>query len=154
MKNNQTEIKVARGGKRVGAGRKAGTPNKATAARQKRVASTGVTPLDIMIDNMRSSYADTQSAMRRLKTAKTPAKQAELKAEVRQLRGETNKFAVEAAPYVHPKLQSVMHATDPDNVIRVVHSVDQESLMRAAAFIRGPVAPVVAPAKPALPKKA
>src|SRR6476619_5521821 len=35
---------------------KRGTPNKASAARQAEVAASGVTPLEVMLDNMRSAY--------------------------------------------------------------------------------------------------
>lgn len=73
---------MARGGKRDGAGRKPGAPNKASAERQKRVAATGITPLDYMLKVMRDNKAD---ASRRDEMAKA------------------------AAPYVHPKLASMQH---------------------------------------------
>lgn len=74
---------MARGGSRPGAGRRKGVPNKASAARQKRVAATGVTPLEYMLGVMRDAKADTS---RRDDMAKA------------------------CAPYVHPKLASVQHA--------------------------------------------
>jgi len=67
------------GGKRPGAGRKPGVPNKATLERQARVASTGITPLDYMLKVMRNPKAD-------------PARRDDM--------------AKAAAPYVHPKLAS------------------------------------------------
>jgi len=49
-----------RGGKRSGAGRKKGSPNKASAIRERKVAASGITPLDVMIRAMRvlSALAD------------------------------------------------------------------------------------------------
>lgn len=44
---------MPRGGKREGAGRKAGVHNKASIERQEQVAGTGVTPLDVMLQRMR-----------------------------------------------------------------------------------------------------
>lgn len=69
-----------RGGKRIGAGRTPGTPNKASAEREAQVAATGETPLDYMLKVMRDP---TQEYARRDDMAKA------------------------AAGYVHPKLSSV-----------------------------------------------
>lgn len=63
-------------------GRKAGTPNKATAAREAKVKAEGLTPLDYMLQVLRNEE-------------ETPA---------------NRMWAAEkAAPYVHPKLASVEH---------------------------------------------
>lgn len=56
MKNNQPESK--RGGKRAGAGRKPGVPNKVTAKREAEIASSGLTPLDFMLSVLRDEGAD------------------------------------------------------------------------------------------------
>jgi hypothetical protein len=37
-------------------GRNRGTPNKASAARQAEVAASGITPLEVMLDNMRVAH--------------------------------------------------------------------------------------------------
>jgi hypothetical protein len=73
---------MVRGGPRAGAGRKAGEPNKASAARQAEIAASGITPLDYMLQIMRDAE---QKFDVRLDAAKA------------------------AAPYVHPKLASVDH---------------------------------------------
>lgn len=71
---------MARGGTRPGAGRKAGTPNKASAERQKAVEESGLTPLEYMLAVLR----DEGQTM------------------------ENRCWAAEkAAPYVHPKLANV-----------------------------------------------
>lgn len=73
---------MARGGKRPGAGRRAGSPNKATAERQRAIEESGLTPLDYMLGIMRDEAMTPES---RFEAAKA------------------------AAPYVHPKLANVDH---------------------------------------------
>lgn len=63
-------------------GRRKGTPNRATARREKEIAKSGVTPLEYMLKVMRNPKA---SDDRRDDMAKA------------------------AAPYVHPKLASMQH---------------------------------------------
>lgn len=73
---------MARGGARPGAGRKAGTPNKATAERQAAIGASGLTPLDYMLSLLRDEGATKDDRM----------------------------WAAEkAAPYVHPKLAAIDH---------------------------------------------
>lgn len=71
---------MARGGSRPGAGRKAGSPNKVTAERQKAVEESGLTPLAYLLAVMRNE-GNEQAA--RIDAAKA------------------------AARYVHPALSAV-----------------------------------------------
>lgn len=48
---------MARGGKRNGAGRKAGTANLKTREIADRAAAEGITPLEVMLTSMRKLYA-------------------------------------------------------------------------------------------------
>lgn len=66
-------------GRKTG-GRKKGTPNRTTAARQTEIAASGLTPLDYMLSVMRDEQADTATRL---------------------------DAAVKAAPYVHPKLATI-----------------------------------------------
>lgn len=68
-----------RGGKRAGAGRKVGEPNKRTAEAQDQAEATGITPLEYMLQVMRGD-GDEKLRM---------------------------SAAVAAAPYVHAKLSSI-----------------------------------------------
>ena len=72
-----------RGGRREGAGRKLGSPNKATIARQAEIAASGLTPLDFLLEVMRNEENDLRTRL---------------------------EAAVKAAPYVHPKLAAVDHS--------------------------------------------
>ena len=69
----------SRGGKRAGAGRKKGEPNRRTVETQAMAQQTGITPLEYMLDVMRNSSDE------RMRMAAATA----------------------AAPYVHAKLSSV-----------------------------------------------
>ena len=74
---------VQRGGKRDGAGRKAGSPNRKTEEQAEKVKASGLTPLDYMLSILRDEDMPTDS---RFEAAKA------------------------AAPYVHAKLASVEHS--------------------------------------------
>jgi len=76
-----------RGGKREGAGRKPGSPNKRTAETAARIEASGLTPLDFMLNVLR----DEAESM------------------------ENRCWAAEkAAPYVHAKLASIDHEVKHD----------------------------------------
>lgn len=87
-----------RGGKREGAGRKAGTPNKATLERQAEVAATGETPLDYMIRVMRDQTID---------------------------HARRDEMAKAAAPYVHPRLAA--HEIKSESTVRYVARVPDKA---------------------------
>jgi hypothetical protein len=76
-----------KGGKRPGAGRKKGIPNRASAAREAAIAASGLTPLEYMLTTMRD---ESKPVTLRLDMAKA------------------------AAPYVHPRLASVEQAVEID----------------------------------------
>ena len=77
-----------RGGKRNGAGRPKGAPNKMTAERREAISASGKDPLNYMIRIMRDERA---SAERRDDMAKA------------------------AAPYVHPKLAAIEYSATIEN---------------------------------------
>lgn len=77
---SEKQSKGIKGGKRQGAGRKPGVPNKRTAALQAQIEATGTTPLEFMLAIMRDDGADKRDRLN---------------------------AAISAAPYVHAKLSSV-----------------------------------------------
>jgi len=105
--------------------RKAGTPNKVTAACQGAVAATGKTPLDVMLDNMR--WADKGAAelltMLTEKGAKLPDGFI-LVRELMRLRELAQRCARDAAPYVHPRLSPVEQGADEDKPINSVVRIE------------------------------
>ena len=91
-KSINVSAKSIKGGKRSGAGRKAGVVNKRTAAVQKAVAESGITPLDYMLSLMR---------------AESDHEDAKVQVAREALRFEAAKAA---ASYVHPKLAAIEHS--------------------------------------------
>jgi hypothetical protein len=94
-----------KGGRRTGAARKRGIPNKASAAREAAIAASGLTPLEYMLSTMRDQR---QPVALRLDMAKA------------------------AAPYVHPRLASVEqtgqgHAPEPLSI--TVQFVDPDGTL-------------------------
>lgn len=91
-----------------GGGRKKGTPNRASAAREKEIARTGETPLQYLLRVMRD---DKRPADERLNAAKF------------------------AAPYVHPKLVAVEHKGEGGGPIQMEYSMSPLEAARRLAFI-------------------
>lgn len=83
IESNQTNSK--RGGKRVGAGRKAGSATKKTREIADKAAASGITPLEVMLEAM-LSYRNSGELDRAASIAK------------------------DAAPYVHPRLAAIEHS--------------------------------------------
>ncbi|WP_421565582.1 hypothetical protein [Ochrobactrum sp. EDr1-4] len=88
---------MARGGKRDGAGRPAGTANKRTRDIADNAIKNGISPLEYMLSILRDEKANTED---RFEAAKA------------------------AAPYVHPKLSSVEHKGDEDNPLQTVTRIE------------------------------
>jgi hypothetical protein len=92
-----------RGGKRIGAGRKPGSQTKRTRAIAEKAAQEGITPLEVMLRSMREHYD-----AGRLDNAAAIAK--------------------DAAPYMHPRLQSVQHAGSSESPTQVIFKTYYEPL--------------------------
>ncbi|MGF6253797.1 hypothetical protein OKW20_000872 [Ensifer sp. LBL] len=117
---------MARGGKREGAGRPAGAITKRTREVAERALATGMSPLDVMLDNMRHFQQvalDAEATLEGLTADQfseqvapdaSPEDQFKfLLAQVKKTAGfrqMAQDAARDAAPYVHPKLASVEHS--------------------------------------------
>ncbi len=102
---------MARGGRREGAGRKAGASTKRTREIADKAMAEGLTPLEFMLNVLR----DEKLAFKERYAA-----------------------AVDAAPYLHPKLANVQHSGDAENPVETVTRIelttpDDYSPNRAAA---------------------
>ena len=84
---------MSRGGARKGAGRPKGAANKKTAEIANKAAEEGVTPLEVMLENMRYHYELSQDASHGVDL-------------VMGYRKAAQECAKDAAPYIHPKLSS------------------------------------------------
>jgi hypothetical protein len=95
--------KSNRGGKRVGAGRRPGSVNKATVEMRLTVEATGATPLDVLLKTMRYHYKE---ATEKMKDKNHDRKEVSLNLEA------ACRAAKSCADYVHPKLASVVSKVD------------------------------------------
>lgn len=97
-----------RGGARKGAGRKPGSANTKTREIANRAAEEGITPLEVMLDNMRFAHGKAADVLAQLLAcgAETPEAFNEFK-ELLRFRGMAQEAAKDAAPYLHPRLSSV-----------------------------------------------
>ena len=98
-----SDPKSKRGGQRIGAGRKPGAINRATAAAREKAEATGITPLEFMLQVMRDAKAE---------------------------RSERLDMAKAAAPYIHARLSAVearVETVEPVEEIRW-SVVDPESV--------------------------
>jgi hypothetical protein len=116
---------MARGGKREGAGRPSGAVTKRTREIAEQAHERGVTPLDVMLENMahfRQVALDAEATLEGLTAEEfagepsagaTPEEQFKyLLAQVKKTAGFrqlAQDAARDAAPYVHAKLASVVH---------------------------------------------
>lgn len=108
---------MARGGPRPNAGRKKNIPNKRTIALREvaeKALKLGKTPLDVMIDNMNFWREQSETIGEQLKNLivdeMDPAARNDAIRTVKLFlaaRENAQTCAVDAAPYVHPKFQSI-----------------------------------------------
>jgi hypothetical protein len=89
---------MSRGGKRPGAGRKKGSLSVKTQEIVAAAAAEGISPLEFMLSVLRDAN---------------------------QTHEERFKAAIQAAPYMHPRLNAVKHSGDEDNPIHTRTQVQQ-----------------------------
>lgn len=94
------------GGKRPGAGRKKGTPNKFTLHQKKLALEGGPSPLQILTNLARDHYTAYLYERR-----KSPAKRDEAKLMEKAKAAES--AAEKAAPYIHSKMPTALHHSGP-----------------------------------------
>lgn len=104
-------------------GRPRGSRNKATKERQERIAAAGVTPLDVMIADMRFHWDAHQKALAEKNTTEA-SKELALARDA----------AKDAAPYTHPRLAAIEHMGKGGGPIeysdvrgRLAHLIDREA---------------------------
>ena len=117
---------MPRGGKRDGAGRKRGSPNKDVRTAKKYMDDGGKLPLDVLMETMRDAYDESQKATAELHELpkilprnRDDAYELVLRA-VRRAEGFKNVAqarAKDAAPFLHPRLNATEFTGDPENPI-------------------------------------
>lgn len=113
------------GGKRTGAGRPKGAPNKASAERAANVTASGLTPLDIMIETMRH-YRGMAAKYQESDEAKS--------LEYLRMAAVVGK---DAAPYVHQRLASTDGAGAGMRDLSTLTDTELDALERISRKIAG-----------------
>jgi hypothetical protein len=127
------------GGKREGAGRKAGSLTKRTREIAERSMAEGKAPLEVMLDNMRhfqqvaldaEAVIDGISEDQVASLGQTHEEQFKaLLAKVKQAAGfrvMAHECARDAAGYMHARLAAVTVGGDPDSPVEMIHKITRE----------------------------
>lgn len=106
---------MPKGGKRLGAGRKKGVPNKMSLAKREKISTTGKDPLDVMIEAMRFHHDYATYLQARYLEEKAADPNTRPTVDERSI-SDAYKMAAgiakEAAPYVHPRLAAATQEVD------------------------------------------
>jgi hypothetical protein len=130
---------MPRGGARPGGGRRKGSVNRRTKMLRALAAEaleSGVTPLEVMLENMRFFHAEAEQLLARITSGLDRGEPSgdllQLLAKLRHFRLEAQRCAVDAAPYLHPRLSAVAVAGDGERApIRTI--TDDMTVEEAAA---------------------
>lgn len=98
---------MARGGARKGAGRKPGSANVKTREIADKAAAEGITPLEVMLANMRWAWDKVEEFRRQFTAVPVDTKTMDEFVSYRRMAQESAK---DAAPYMHPKLANLEHS--------------------------------------------
>lgn len=107
MANNQTKSN-GRGGKRPGAGRKAGSATRKTREIAERAMADGITPLEFMLNIMRTELPEVEDERVLL--------------DAMAMRFEAAKAA---APYIHPRLAAIEHSGGLEVELSIAEQIQQ-----------------------------
>jgi hypothetical protein len=124
--NNQDNSSAKQhGGRRSGAGRKRGSSTKKTREIADRAAAEGLTPLEVMLKAMRAIVTKAEDLQQ------SQAQEGDSAVAALDLMVQAAAVAKDAAPYMHPRLQSVTLKGDAENPLAVALA-DAASLKKLA----------------------
>ena|ERR1035437_3552111 len=104
-----------------------GKRTKALLAIKDQALHAGITPLEVLLNNMRFYYDKISKAEQMLEAAIAQHEPTEKIIQVLKtlcdFRSEAGRFAVEAAPYCHSRMATLTVSGDPNNPLEMVHSI-------------------------------
>lgn len=124
---------MPRGGKREGAGRKPGALSTKTRKVAEAAATEGITPLEVMIENMRFAHESAEGFLRKLIESETPIEGFDAYKEMLRLRAMSQECAKDAAPYMHPRLAAIEHTGASGGPIEIVSKRQRDAAVLAAS---------------------
>ena len=117
---------TAHGGKRNGAGRKAGAATVKTREIADRAAAEGITPLEVMLANMRWAWNELDGLVAAVKDKVANGDSVEAALALRTLmtgRQLAQQCAVDAASFMHPRMAAVDHTSNGESMTAVYSGV-------------------------------
>jgi len=125
---------MPRGGLRKGAGRKVGAANRRTRAIADEAMKLGMSPLEVMLDNMHFAHQGAERCLERLVTEheKSPLEMFDAYKEMLKLRAMAQEAAKDAAPYMHPRLAAIEHTGADGGPIQLVTKAQRDAAVAAA----------------------
>ena len=126
---------MAHGGARTGSGRKQGALQLRTRKIAEQAVAEGLTPLEVMLDNMRFAHQRATRFLEKLVTQnkETPLlEQFDSYKEMLKLRAMAQESAKDAAPYMHPRLAAVEHTGAQGGPIEFVGKIQRDAAVSAA----------------------
>jgi hypothetical protein len=98
------------GGRRPGQGRPKGSLNKRSMEIARDAAERGVTPLEVMLENMQFAREKLPALLQEIIKDQPLPEKFNLMAELQKYRVFAQEAAKDAAPYMHPRLANVAHS--------------------------------------------
>jgi len=125
---------MPRGGSRKGAGRKVGAANRRTRQIADEAMKHGMSPLEVMLDNMRFAHAGATNCLEKLieKHDANPIEMFDAYKEMLKLRAMAQEAAKDAAPYMHPRLAAIEHTGADGGPIQLVTKAQRDAAVAAA----------------------
>lgn len=115
-------------GKKTG-GKRKGSKNKITLEREAghaeivaQAKAAGLTPLEVMLDNMRFAHGEAQRLAEEVEAEGATIENLKGLLDMRKIAGDC---ARDAAPYIHPRLQAVQHSGPDNGPIQQVQRVER-----------------------------
>lgn len=137
---------MPRGGARPNAGRKKGAATKRTRAIADAALKDGITPLEVMLDNMRFYHSE---GARKLAEVLLPESQMAKEAQIEgikalfELRAKAGEAAKDAAGYCHPRMSPTDGKKTAEGTVPLHERLDQYAADDAIAASGGKVVPMV-----------
>lgn len=100
-------MKKQNGGKRKGAGRPIGAASKKSRELQIQVMEEGITPLQVLINDMRYYYILGEQEFLKIRGKELLEESYDIFKRAHNLKTIAKEYAGMAAPYIHPKLASI-----------------------------------------------
>ena len=95
-----------------------------------KAALQGITPVELMLNAMREFNEEAEEAFEAASVVSDPRRKEELRSYGRTMIGMAVDVAKDAAPYVHPRLNSTTLSGDPDSPLQILSADELKKFVR------------------------